>query len=150
MTAPAIQHGTIHAYRNRKCRCADCRAANAAYAADLRARKATGKPVREMSRHAEHGTILRYHRGCRCEQCRSARRVYVAEWKLRTGRTTTSALLAPEPTAPTDKILDLIEARARALAVTIATSPRTTAGIEARHRRAELIALVAKIREVTA
>lgn len=152
MTAPAIKHGTIHAYRNRKCRCTECRGANAAYGADLRARKAAGKPIRVLNRHAEHGTVLRYHRGCRCEPCRGARHIYVAEWKLRTGRSATSALLAPpapEP-APSTEIIDLLEARERALSVTVATAPRSVAGVEARHRRAEVRDLLAHLRaEVT-
>jgi len=58
-----IVHGTRYAYNAHKCRCEECKAANAAY-------------LREQARPAAiqlhlHGTLNAYdHLGCRCEKCR--------------------------------------------------------------------------------
>lgn len=58
-------HGTRARY-HRGCRCDQCRAANAAYDRELRAR--AGLPV-----HGKRGT---YTSGCRCEPCTEANREY--------------------------------------------------------------------------
>lgn len=53
-------------YGNHRCRCTDCRSANATYQRILMAR------YREQGGRGEHGTPYRYDTGCRCDECRSA------------------------------------------------------------------------------
>jgi hypothetical protein len=60
------RHGSLGMYGNHGCRCAECRAANAAYQRELMARY-----KREGGR-GEHGTSYRYDTGCRCDACRRA------------------------------------------------------------------------------
>lgn len=72
-----IEHGASQ-YR-KGCRCAECRAGQAAALADWRMR--TGR-VRsrvwagEPRPAAAHGTRSKYTAGCRCEDCTDANRVY--------------------------------------------------------------------------
>lgn len=77
-----MRHGTLHTYRSAKCRCDECRAANAAsrreYVARIRERKdaATGEPP---SPRVPHGTTNAYSNyKCRCDECRAAWAAYIA------------------------------------------------------------------------
>lgn len=66
MSPAMATHGTTTMYGNHRCRCSECKAANAAYQRELRRRYAA-----EGGR-GEHGTYYRYDTGCRCNRCREA------------------------------------------------------------------------------
>lgn len=79
MCAECEAHG-MRRYR-KGCRCEVCRAGNAAFMRDLRARKAAGlvKPRGTRLPPGErigdrHGRLQDYIGGCRCEECREASR----------------------------------------------------------------------------
>jgi hypothetical protein len=72
---PPPGHGTLHSYRNKKCRCDWCREANSEYQRELKAR------YRETGGRGEHGTTYRYDTGCRCNLCRLAHNKKSAAWK---------------------------------------------------------------------
>ena len=59
------EHGTLGGYKNRQCRCPECKAANAAFVKAWRSMK---RP--HMLKGWEHGTRRAYEDyGCRCEEC---------------------------------------------------------------------------------
>lgn len=59
--------GAPNGYGNHKCRCADCRAANAAaHVAYIKRKRKAGKVL------GNHGSSLAYDTGCRCGTCRLA------------------------------------------------------------------------------
>ena len=60
-----MNHGTRHAYVNLRCRCDQCKAAQADYMRDLR------KALRQREPEI-HGTTGYSNYGCRCETCRKA------------------------------------------------------------------------------
>lgn len=61
-----VKHGTWTGYVHHRCRCDDCRAANAREHVRLRAQRTP-----EMAR--EHGTYSTYNNyGCRCPLCAAA------------------------------------------------------------------------------
>ena len=69
LTGSAEWHGTEDGYSNHLCRCARCRAANAAANRRRKANRIAG----EIPEHVEHGTENCYHNyGCRCDLCREA------------------------------------------------------------------------------
>lgn len=60
------RHGTENGYGNLGCRCAGCRAANAARRRNYLARvRANGRIL------GKHGTEVAYDSGCRCDECRN-------------------------------------------------------------------------------
>jgi hypothetical protein len=66
-------HGTTNGYRNKKCRCIDCKAAKAE-----ERKKAKSRPINGDEEW--HGTVSGYvNRGCRCEKCFSAHKQYRQE-----------------------------------------------------------------------
>lgn len=65
-----MTHGTRSNYRN-GCRCDQCRAANAAYDRERRAR--AGLP--------NHGKRSTYIAGCRCDACKEANNTYKAKYR---------------------------------------------------------------------
>lgn len=68
---PGAPHGTRAGYVNWGCGCFECKAANAAYARDFRARRAAA--IAEDPTLAEHGTDSTYcNWGCRCQPCTRA------------------------------------------------------------------------------
>lgn len=65
-----IPHGTRSGYRTHRCRCADCRRANAEHVAGTRSRRRArlaDSPSPESD--PGHGTQGGYDAGCRCEAC---------------------------------------------------------------------------------
>jgi hypothetical protein len=60
---PSHVHGTVNGYNYWRCRCEECKAANAEYR-----RAGRNDPDRP------HGTLSMYGLGCRCRACRVARR----------------------------------------------------------------------------
>ncbi|MGP4975835.1 hypothetical protein [Brachybacterium tyrofermentans] len=108
-----------------------------------------------------HGTETAYRKhGCRCDECRAGRAAYQRDYRARLAAgTVTPAVhrgqrrLAPAP-APIEgndlaAVTALLESRARALALPAAG--RGALALEARTRRAEVLALQSAItREVTA
>jgi hypothetical protein len=65
--AATTKHGTPNAYVNYGCRCAECRAANAARQADARRRRAATGSMR-------HGKVSTYDNYlCRCAKCYAAK-----------------------------------------------------------------------------
>jgi hypothetical protein len=63
-----LVHGTRHAYTNGKCRCDQCKTANAEYHREFRQKRRGVEPP-------EHGTISAYtNYGCRCDRCKEAHR----------------------------------------------------------------------------
>ena len=73
-------HPSVAAY-NKGCRCADCKAAVAAYKVEYRERKASGiftrLNVAGTNAPIPHGTTTGYnHHKCRCQPCRDARAQY--------------------------------------------------------------------------
>lgn len=94
-----MRHGTLHTYRYHKCRCDECRAANAAsqreYVARIRERKDAAM-VDPHSLRVPHGTSNAYcNHKCRCDECRAAWAAYMRA--RRAGATTTS--VPPTPRA---------------------------------------------------
>lgn len=73
--AEASWHGTVNGYNNKKCRCADCRAAWAERIRSLKARRAATVKDRNDPRHGTH-TFYQNH-GCRCERCTAAHAIYM-------------------------------------------------------------------------
>lgn len=140
-----IKHGTVSGYSYHKCRCDQCRAASTEYRRKRRQRGINAdSPI-------THGTLTGYDLGCRCDPCRHGKSVYLAEWRKRKGCTSRSNTLTTAAAAqPAVDVPALIEARARALAVTISQAPRSATARDARIRRSELLALLAKIRQATA
>lgn len=68
MTDKPIKHGTVHAYREHKCRCEPCVKANYANAKQWR-NNARNRPTPE----SVHGSINGYSiYGCRCGPCKAA------------------------------------------------------------------------------
>lgn len=64
-----MKHGTQDAYRTHKCRCADCRAFNAARCLAQKQRRSGGLPAGD----ARHGTVGGYTNwSCRCVLCVAA------------------------------------------------------------------------------
>jgi hypothetical protein len=73
-------HPSVAAY-NKGCRCADCKAAVAAYKVEYRERKASEVFTRRNAAGTNvpipHGTTTGYnHHKCRCQPCRDARAQY--------------------------------------------------------------------------
>ena len=62
-----IKHGTAHAYKVRRCRCDECKAANAAQKRAWKQRAAQ-KPPEEIP-HGRYGYV---NYDCRCEVCTAA------------------------------------------------------------------------------
>lgn len=67
-TMRPLEHGTIHGYELHRCRCQDCRSANAARAADLRRRRASRRDTATFT-HGQYGYT---NWGCRCDVCSAA------------------------------------------------------------------------------
>ena len=73
-------HGTLYRYTHHRCRCEDCRRANAEYQrwyyhegrAEIAKRELPGC-----------GTRQSYSRGCRCGDCRTANTTYMQVWKAK-------------------------------------------------------------------
>lgn len=69
-------HGTRTRYQHHRCRCDDCRAAQATYVREWARRQRIGRPDGRRNRPVRtpsHGTAYRYKRfECRCERCRAA------------------------------------------------------------------------------
>lgn len=64
-------HGQLTGYTYHKCRCGECRAANAAYQAKVVAQRAKMLNVGLIT--VKHGTENAYgNYGCRCPACRDA------------------------------------------------------------------------------
>lgn len=103
----------------------------------------------------KHGTTTAYSRGCRCEPCRDAKVASNRRYRERRAAGITGSRPGPVPAAeravPASPALTLVEvealleARARSLAYT--AGARTSAGREARHRRAEVLDLLHHLRE---
>ena len=71
-----LRHGTNAGYQ-RGCKCAGCRAANAARQRELCARRAAaGVPV-------PHGRTGYVNYECRCDACADAQREYMREYRAR-------------------------------------------------------------------
>lgn len=70
-----MEHGTLSAYSNNKCRCAKCKAAQREYGIKRRAKVASGVTK------VKHGTANAYKSGCRCAPCKSAHRKRVKEYR---------------------------------------------------------------------
>lgn len=63
-----MQHGIFSTYNNKKCRCDLCKAANARYQKDYRARNAKLNVPMQV-----HGTVNGYENFlCRCPACKRA------------------------------------------------------------------------------
>lgn len=71
-------HGTLTAYTNHRCRCAQCRASFASYYRTRR-RARVSLPVPADVRHGSRSTYSNYN--CRCEPCRVAHREYMRCWR---------------------------------------------------------------------
>jgi hypothetical protein len=65
-----MEHGQRSTYSYWKCRCDECKQANAEYMSALRARKALGQPLKY-----NHGTVANYEQGCRCWWCEKVARL---------------------------------------------------------------------------
>jgi hypothetical protein len=74
-------HGSIARYDRFRCRCADCRAANAHFHRQSRKRRAQF----QVADRVQHGVRSSYvNHGCRCEECSTAARQYnAAAWRRR-------------------------------------------------------------------
>jgi hypothetical protein len=69
-----VKHGGRWSYDDAGCRCLECRAANAARQAQLRARKAAASPA--VDPKLRHGSASTYaNHKCRCTACVEAKRV---------------------------------------------------------------------------
>lgn len=97
-----LEHGVLNTYRYHKCRCEECRAANAAYAREYRAKNP--EAVREAHRryHRKHPDRIRAYReklkqstdiphgtghgyrnyGCRCVECTAANAASAKRYRL--------------------------------------------------------------------
>ncbi len=64
------RHGTSNGYKNLHCRCDRCRAAWAAYTAELRAERIEFGLAADDPRHGKATTYGNW--GCRCRPCRDA------------------------------------------------------------------------------
>lgn len=74
------KHGTVNEYATHKCRCVECRAANAEYARCTRARMKASILAGEVAvDDPRHGTRTFINYGCPCEVCRAFNRQYQAE-----------------------------------------------------------------------
>lgn len=72
----AVPHGTRAGYEKHRCRCAECRTANAEHVRRVRAnRKARLAASPSPESDPGHGTQGGYDAGCRCEACSLTRRV---------------------------------------------------------------------------
>jgi len=87
-----IEHGRISNYTNAYCRCAECRAVNAAtrrarYQADAElgaARVRASRAKKKGTAPGRHGTPTAYNvHGCRCDLCRQARNDYQRAYRAR-------------------------------------------------------------------
>lgn len=161
MTARPLVHGTETAYRNRGCRCDECRAGRAARAREYNARKPRKARKPRPRKPIVHGSIYAYTTyQCRCDECRAGRAAYQRDYRARLAAGTVTPAThrgqrrlapAPAPIEGTDlaAVTALLESRARALALPAAG--RGALALEARTRRAEVLALQSAIaREVTA
>lgn len=63
------QHGTIHGYQNKQCRCNECKEAQRVYKAAC-----TGNKPKEPRRC---GSYAMYKSGCRCDDCKRANKDYM-------------------------------------------------------------------------
>ena len=141
MTAPAaLPHGTASCYTNHGCRRDECRAAATAYRRSLREKDPEKHRAAQRRYRSANPEKIRAQRDRRRARVRAARATAAEQHAVGAAAVRLSA-------APFE---DLIEARARALAVTIAQAPLSATAREARIRRAELLALLAKIRQATA
>jgi hypothetical protein len=64
------RHGTRNGYSNLKCRCAECKAAWAAYYDGLRRQRLANLTTPDDPRHGL-ANFYKNH-GCRCQRCRDA------------------------------------------------------------------------------
>lgn len=69
----AVSHGTLNSYTNHRCRCAECRAANASYG---RRWRKENRGLCPEGRHGTEGSYTNY--SCRCVDCTEAHRLYRA------------------------------------------------------------------------
>lgn len=74
-----MKHGTLGAYKNHRCRCDPCKAANTAYMEEYRITLPV--EVSELMSPVRHGTHATYSNGCRCDPCREANTAYIREWR---------------------------------------------------------------------
>jgi hypothetical protein len=82
-------HGTRSMYVNGKCRCENCKAANAAWQKNIRARRALDRELFKV----EHGTLNAYtNYGCRCPACKSVQSERYKAWAG-----TRKAVVRPKP-----------------------------------------------------
>lgn len=82
MSEPKVHN--LSTYANQKCRCAECRAANAEWQAKAKLRRAAALATSGV----EHGKDSTYgNHGCRCDDCRRAhaakKRMLRAEKRIR-------------------------------------------------------------------
>lgn len=139
-----IKHGTLNAYNNRGCRCEPCRAAGSDYRRKRReANPGRSSEIQRQWREANPEKVSGQQ-----ERNRDRKRIIRAEERATMAEEQLAEHLTACMTA-TAPLAEILEARARTLSMTIARAPRSTAAVEARHRRAEIRDLLARIREVT-
>jgi hypothetical protein len=74
-----VNHGRLSTYVNRRCRCDECRAANAAYKRRHKAAQALSPIPADI-----HGSINAYvNRDCHCQPCRNAWSAYMRAYRTR-------------------------------------------------------------------
>lgn len=74
-----MRHGTSYGYKERRCRCDECRAWNAAHHAQGRDRREGTALV-----HGSNSTYVNYK--CRCDDCRDAHNVFAANLRANAKR----------------------------------------------------------------
>ena len=75
------RHGSVNGYNNLKCRCDECRAANAAYRLDWLRRRGHNPIDDDDPRHGTIGGYTNY--SCRCDKCRAANNAQQANYMRR-------------------------------------------------------------------
>lgn len=80
-----LNHGTLHAYKNGRCRCPRCRQAMSHHRRRERARRTAECQLidgRWTNPHANHGTTSAYtNHCCRCHACTEAWRTTYADYR---------------------------------------------------------------------
>ena len=82
MKTKPLNHGSMHAWMRKKCRCDICLSARRVWYDKRNIKRREGLGRGPYGQPADHGTILMYHRGCKCDLCRKANAQNVR--KLRT------------------------------------------------------------------
>jgi hypothetical protein len=76
-----MDHGTHSYYVNRRCRCTECRAGEAAYQKQRRERR--DPAALPADAHGKSSTYVNY--GCRCDDCKAVWSAYQAAYRARVG-----------------------------------------------------------------